>query len=146
MKKAVLTTLLTLISISSFGETLKLKCDPSQDAETVETTNSFSGQITMTNQEGGVTFADLIVSTRRQGRDSQYELLTVDELAGQRRIIPAGELVKTEATNFELSTHGQGEVEAVLNLTLGLPHVNAFLRTSDGVRYASLCLVESREE
>lgn len=146
MKKAVLTALLMLTSVSSFAETLKLKCGLSQDARVVQTMNTFSGQMTLMVQEDGATFGDLVVSTRRQGRDSQYQLLVIEEMAGQRQIIPAGKLVKTEAINFKLYSEGEKQVQAALNLTLNLAQANALLEASDGIQYKSLCVVESREE
>jgi hypothetical protein len=146
MKRLLISAIGVLVSASTFAETLKLQCDLGEDQQTLELVNSFSGRVVLTIQEDGATFADLVLSTRSRGRDSKPQLVIAEELAGQRVKIGAGQLMKEELQNFELTSNVEGQPNVSLNLTLGLPNMNAHLIDENGDRFSSKCSIESREE
>lgn len=137
---------LVLVSMSSFakssnevlksGEMNKIKCDTISDVFK----NTFSGEINLQTQADEVVFADTVLATIDQERDSK-NLLMLEEVPGTQTSIGAGLLDKGEVTSVTLMTQEDSNVKAYLVINLGMKGMNSRLTVDNKAIYSSSCSV-----
>ncbi len=137
---------LVLVSMSSFaksskevlksGEMNKIKCDTISDVFK----NTFSGEINLRTQADEVVFADTILATIDQERDSK-NLLILEEVPGTQQIIGAGLLDNGEVTSVTAMTQEDSKVKASLVINLGMKGMNSRVTVDNKAIYSSSCSV-----
>ncbi len=137
---------LVLVSMSSFaksskevlktGEMNKIKCSTISDVFK----NTFSGEINLQTQADEVVFADTVLATIDQERDSK-NLLILEEIPGTQASIGAGLLDKGEVTSVTVMTQEDSEVKAYLVINLGMKGMNSRLTVDNKAIYSSSCSV-----
>lgn len=137
---------LVLVSMSSFaksskevlktGEMNKIKCSTISDVFK----NTFSGEINLQTQADEVVFADTVLATIDQERDSK-DLLILEEIPGTQASIGAGLLDKGEVTSVTLMSQEDSDVKAYLVINLGMKGMNSRLTVDNKAIYSSSCSV-----
>jgi hypothetical protein len=117
MNKGLILAVL-MVSVTSFADSVTIRCGSKGNFGETAKSNVFSGQINLSTQADEVVFGDAFLSIKKGERGAKPELLTLIEMHGTQLFIEEEESGDKNVTQISLQTNDEtiGSPFIVVNL------------------------------